>query len=247
VNAVTDDRTSTELLVDELAREIEARIVDGRIPLGSWLRQQAIAREFGVSRTPVREALQQLQGSGMIELIPYRGGFVRGPTPRQIRDIHQVRAELEGLAAELACARIHYDELERMRAAAAAFEQAVGRLTGAAARGGARGERAAERLRDVLQRENDEFHGVIHEAAANEPLRAIIADISRRLPRNATWRAVSENPRSLLKNIAEHAAILDAVEAGDGAAARACMTNHLRRSGEVVADWLEHHAAPLAR
>src|SRR6478736_4528526 len=76
---------------DDLARELQAEIVTGRIPLGARLRQEDLAARFGVSRTPVREALRQLQAIGLVE---------------QCRNVYLVRAELEGLAAERAAGRL---------------------------------------------------------------------------------------------------------------------------------------------
>ena len=92
-------------LVDHLASTLQARVLSGEIPTGTRLRQEAIAREFGVSRTPVREALRQLQAIGIAEVKPNRGAVVRAPTARDLREAYEVRAELEGLAAELAATR----------------------------------------------------------------------------------------------------------------------------------------------
>ena len=92
--------TAGEALVDRLAAAIHARVLAGDIPTGSRLRQESLATEFGVSRTPVREALRKLQADGVIELEPNRGAVVRGPSGREVREAYEVRAELEGLAAE---------------------------------------------------------------------------------------------------------------------------------------------------
>ena len=104
-------------LVDRLAATIRSRVLAGEIPTGSWLRQESLAAQFGVSRTPVREALRKLQATGLVQLEPNRGAVVRGLTEREIREAYEVRAELEGLAAELACERIREPELERLREA----------------------------------------------------------------------------------------------------------------------------------
>src|SRR4051794_33502957 len=98
-------------LADDLARQIEDQVVDGRLGIGTWLRQSKIAGEFGVSRTPVREAIQKLHARGVVELIPNRGARVRGPSPRDIREAYLVRAELEGVAADLAATLASHEQI----------------------------------------------------------------------------------------------------------------------------------------
>src|SRR5947207_4382497 len=116
-------------LVDKLAAQLQARVLSGELPSGTRLRQEALADEFGVSRTPVREALRKLQASGLVELRPHRGALVRGLSPREIRDAYEVRAELEGLAAEVAALRIRQEQLERLYGAQAQFREALRQLT----------------------------------------------------------------------------------------------------------------------
>src|ERR1700733_2517968 len=115
-------------LVAELAQKIQSRVKAGSIPIGSWLRQESLATEFGVSRTPIREALRKLQSSGVVEFVPNRGALVRGPTVRDIREAYEIRAELEAYAAELATRWIRPDQLERLREAEAMFRDSVAKL-----------------------------------------------------------------------------------------------------------------------
>ena len=65
--------------VERLALAIQSQVLSGEVPVGTRLRQEALAEEFGVSRTPVREALRQLQATGLLEVQPNRGAVVRGP------------------------------------------------------------------------------------------------------------------------------------------------------------------------
>ena len=81
---------------------IQTRIVTGDIPAGARLRQEQLAAEYKLSRTPIREALRKLQAEGTVELVPNQGAVVRGPTVRDVREGYEVRAELEGMAAALA-------------------------------------------------------------------------------------------------------------------------------------------------
>ena len=86
--------TSAEKLVGNLAGRISAKIFAGEYPPGSRLRQEALAEEFSVSRTPIREALRQLEAKGVVQHVPNHGAVVLAPNARDIRDAYQVRADL---------------------------------------------------------------------------------------------------------------------------------------------------------
>src|SRR5206468_2882667 len=140
-----------------------------------------------------------------------------------------VRAELEGFAAELAVARIRDDELERLREAQELFRHAVQELL-------ARGRRGAlPRWNGDTDwvRANDQFHETVQLAAGNGRLAATIAALHRTFPRSLTWAALNGSSRLLEENVAQHAAVLAAVESHDAAAARRLMTEHVRRAGEL--------------
>jgi DNA-binding GntR family transcriptional regulator len=227
-------------LVDDLAGEIQARVMSGEIQIGSWLRQETLATEFGVSRTPVREALRKLQASGVVELVPNRGALVRGPTAREIREAYQVRAELEGLAAELAARFVRHDQLARLREADELFRRSVKAL---AKRKKVRpSEPLAISGEETWFRANTLFHEAVHEAAGNERLRLAIRDLHRTFPRNLTWAALRESVRLLDENIAQHGRICQAIESGDGQVARREMSEHVRLAGDLVATWFDRQA-----
>jgi DNA-binding GntR family transcriptional regulator len=215
--------------VERLAAEIQARVLSGDVPVGSRLRQEALAEEFGVSRTPVREALRQLQATGIVELLPNRGAVVRGPSAREIREAYEVRAELEGLAAELASERISDRDLVQLREAEALFRESVASLIERRAR-----RPAPWRDESVWVRANDLFHQAILEAAGNRRLSDTIADLHRSFPRDLTWAALSQSSRLLAENVEQHAQILEAIERRDRAEARRRMIEHIRSAGELV-------------
>lgn len=204
----------------------------GAIPVHSWLRQQALALEFGVSRTPIREALRSLQANGIVELVPQRGALVRGPTTRDIREAYVVRAELEGLAAELATEWIRDEQLADLRRAEELFRRSVRNMINASGR--ARGQSSDDWLRA-----NDMFHSVIQNSAQNERLIDAIAHVHRSFPRNLTYSALNAHTRLLEENVDQHHDILEAVKRRDAAAARQAMTSHIQRAGELVAAWFE--------
>jgi DNA-binding GntR family transcriptional regulator len=226
-------------LVDRLAGEIQARVLSGATPVGTRLRQEALADEFGVSRTPVREALRQLQASGLVELLPNRGAVVRGPSAREIREAYEVRAELEGLAAELAAERNSDRDLRRLQEAQRLFQDAVETLI-------ARRARRREPWKDesLWVQANDLFHQAILDASANARLADTIADLHRSFPRNLTWAALSRSSRLLEENVKQHQAVLDAIERRDPAEARRSMVEHVRSAGELVTLHFEQASAP---
>ncbi len=223
-------------LVDEVAREIQKRILDGSIHVGAWIRQETLAAELGISRTPVREALRQLQAGGLVEVVPRRGTYVRGPSPRDIREGYAVRAELEGMAAQLAAQLITDADLDRLRTAEALLPREVEPPAESPA-----GARADRRWMQWME-SNDLFHDVIVEASGNRRLRDAIRYVYPRLPRELIWTALSSNSWMLGASTAEHERILARIEAHDSAGARSAMVDHIRRAGEFIA----HRAEVIA-
>jgi DNA-binding GntR family transcriptional regulator len=224
-----------EALVDEVAREIQKRILDGAIEVGAWIRQETLAAELGVSRTPVREALRQLQAGGLVEVLPRRGTVVRGPSARDISESYAVRAQLEGLAAALAAQVITDPELQRLREAETLLtseihppaEPSLQSDEGLLAHGG--WVRAMET--------NDIFHDLIIDASGNRQLRDAIRHVYPRLPRDLVWTALSSNAQMMRAIAREHTMIRERIEARDAAGARTAMVGHIRAAGDFVARW----------
>jgi DNA-binding GntR family transcriptional regulator len=218
-------RPTEHALVDDIAAEIHARIMDGRIELGTWLRQEPLARELRVSRTPVREALRQLQAAGLLEVFPRRGALVRGPSARDVREAYVVRAELEGLAAQLAAEYVNDEQLARLDEAQEMFETAVATHVA----GG----------RSAWPPANDLFHDVILDASGNARLAETVKHLHRSFPRNLTWSALATSSRQLRANVDEHARIREMIERHDGPGARRAMRAHVLRAGELIARRVE--------
>jgi DNA-binding GntR family transcriptional regulator len=217
-------------LVDKLASQLHARVLSGELPSGTRLRQEALAEEFGVSRTPVREALRKLQAGGLVELQPNRGAVVRGLSAREIRDAYEVRAALEALAAQLAAERISREQLERLNRVQGEFRTALDRAL-AKRRGGR--EVGVRELRRWAKA-NDDFHQTIHEASGNEVLASALAQLARNFPRDLSRLVVSESTAMLEANVREHEAILEALSRRDAEAAYELMQRHVARAGSLV-------------
>ncbi len=229
---------TVESTVERLALAIQARVLSGEVPVGARLRQEALAEEFGVSRTPVREALRQLQTTGLLELLPNRGAVVRGPSAREIREAYEVRAELEGLAAELAAERISDRDLLRLREAQTLFRKSVTTLIARRA-----SRPAPWKDESVWVKANDLFHQAILDASGNDRLSETISDLHRRFPRDLTWIALSQSSPLLEENVEQHEAVLRAIERRDPAEARRAMVEHVRTAGELVTLHFEQAAS----
>lgn len=231
----TNGKGETSALVDDIAAAIRKRIMSGAIPIGAQLRQAELATELGVSRTPVREALRQLHTSGLIEVVPNRGAVVRVPSPWEVRDAYEVRAELEGLACERAVSRINDTELNELRAANQAMRDEVAEPT----------VDAGPEIEPPTVEFNDTFHTLIHRVADNEWLARAITEINQAFPRNVSWLVLAGNQRQREENVAEHDRIVDALAAGDADTARKEMRAHVKNAGEQLARWYENRSATV--
>ncbi len=229
---------SADKLVSSLADRIAAKILAGEYPSGSRLRQEALAEEFSVSRTPIREALRQLEAKRVIEHMPNQGAIVLAPDARDVREAYQVRAELEGLAISLAVEWITDEQIERMRNAQKRFSETVDKLTIAAQRSNAK-----IHLKNIPNwvESNDEFHGVVIEASGNRRLKQMIRDLHLGFTRNVMLSALTMDGRRMRENVSQHDAILSATVRHDPVEARKAMTHHILRSGELIVWWLESH------
>lgn len=226
------DGALSERLVDELQR----RIFTGEVPVGSWLRHGALAEEFGISRTPVREALRVLHAQGLVTIVQNRGAQVNGHSGRDIRELGEVRAQLEGLAAELAAERINDQQQQRMLTALHDFEAAVEEYRGDLSK--AQTPDADLRWRET----NETFHSAILDASGNHQLAISMADVSRRLPRNSSYPVYAGNSRLLAQNLREHEAVAKAILDRDGRRARQAMAKHVLSATESMARWTEDNA-----
>ncbi|MES2712108.1 MAG: GntR family transcriptional regulator, partial [Pseudomonadota bacterium] len=202
-------------LAEQLAAGLAEQIVAGARPPGAALEEVQLAAEFGVSRTPVREALRQLGATGLVEHRPRRGAVVARPDAQRLHGMFRVMAELEALAATLCAASMAARDRRALDQLHAAMAEMV------------RQSRLAE-YRDA----NVDFHRRLYAGAGNAYL-AELAGITRQ--RLAPFRASQlEAPERLQKSHAEHGEILTAIARADGAAAAAAARRHL---GLTEAAW----------
>jgi DNA-binding GntR family transcriptional regulator len=201
------------------------------------LRQETLSERFGVSRTPIREALRRLAATGLVSFEPNRGVRVRTISREELREAFLVRAELEALATELAVPRFDRPRLLALRAAEADFARLTDELL---ERGRDPDERNA--LTGEWVRANYRFHDVIYEAA-QVPFVEAVAKSARRTFLSR-WRAGGPEIDDLYRqNTREHHAIVSAIEARSAEGARALAHEHVLHSCRLLEVILDHVAA----
>ncbi|HUZ84004.1 MAG TPA: GntR family transcriptional regulator [Gaiellales bacterium] len=223
---------------DELAHQLQVEIITGEIPLGTRLNQEDMAARFGVSRTPIREALRQLQAIGLVEQLGHRGALVRSFSPDECRNVFLVRAELEGLAAQRAAGRLTTFDHADLRTA-----QSL--LTSGFERHGRLAPGDADRRTIICEQwsqANELFHNVILAAANCPPLRATVQSLANHVPRSLAWHTFGDDPGIIPRSVEDHELILEALDRPDPRRARRLLHAHVIDTGETLARWLERHA-----
>ncbi|MET9461480.1 GntR family transcriptional regulator [Streptomyces canus] len=212
-------------LADQIAYRLRAEILDGKLPFGARLQHEDLAARFGVSRTPIREALRQLQALNLVELAPNRGATVRTPSRAELVEVYELRAEMEGFACALASERACADDLD-------ALERTQERLTEAVTAAGSLDD---SELDAAVTEANTAFHSLIHQAAGNRRLTESIEQLQSVFPRDSVWRVVAHDETALTTmNVHEHQAIAAALRARRPDTARTLMRDHVRGAGEIL-------------
>jgi len=204
-------------LADELRASLEAEIFSGLLVPGERLDETKLAQRFGVSRTPVREALVQLAASGLVESRPRQGAVVAAIGVQELLHMFEVMAELEAMCARLAARR------------ATPEQQAAIETTHRACQDAARAG-DPEAYYDV----NRVFHETLYEGANNGYLAETTRALRNRL--GAYRRFQLRRPGRIPQSLAEHDAVVAAILAGDPEAAAEAMRGHVAVQGEVFSD-----------
>jgi DNA-binding GntR family transcriptional regulator len=217
-------------LADEIAFQLRAEILDGKLPPGARLQHEELAIRFGVSRTPIREALRQLHALNLVIVEPNRGAMVRVPSRTELAEVYELRAELEGFACELACARAGDDDLDQLDLVQARLAAAIGSAA----------QLGAAELDAAVSRWNTDFHACIHRVAGNQRLTETIERLRVFFPRDSVWRALANDQAALMvMNVTEHEAIAAALRGREPARARAAMSAHVSRAGAILLGYLD--------
>jgi DNA-binding GntR family transcriptional regulator len=232
-----DRRQSIELVTSGLADEIALRlaqgILEGEFAPGDPLSQSELCTRFGVSRTPVREALRKLQAQNLVVLRTNRGATVRVPTRRELEEAWIVRAELESFGCELACAKMTPQILEQIAMAQGQIEAAEEALAAEPA-----GSDLDADLSAKIVAGNELFHSAILRAAHNSNLQSLCETLQSYLPKDYVWRAIRASNVTRLLNVDQHRDIYDALQRRDNGGARRAMNTHISQAGSVLIDYL---------
>jgi DNA-binding GntR family transcriptional regulator len=223
-------------LVDEIAFRLETAILEGEFRPGTHLLQDELCARFGVSRTPVREALRKLQAQHLVVLVPNKGATVRFPSQSELRDVYSIRSELEGFACELACATVGDVVLDALDTTQAEIDAAQALLE--------RGElRPAEEpaFNARITTANESFHSVIFDAAGNKQLAQLCRSLQGYFPKDYVWRATLPVEEARMLNVEEHRQIRDELAARNGKRARRAMSRHITHGGNVLINHLGQH------
>jgi DNA-binding GntR family transcriptional regulator len=199
-------------------------IILGELRPGERLMEVQLAEQMGVSRTPVREAIRKLELEGLVDMLPRRGAQVADLSVKDIIDVLEVRAALDGLATELSAERITQEEIKELEHALAQFNTYVGK----------------ENLQGTIKKDV-EFHDIIYRSSRNEKLIQISSNLREQVHR---FRVIYLKDFSSSGEIAkEHKEILEAIINKDSEAARQFAHKHIKNQEVAIVKSLKKHEA----
>ena len=204
-------------LARDLKDRLEAEILSGQRPPGSRLDESKLAQHFGVSRTPVREALRELAAADLVVLRPRQGAVVATVTVTQLLHMFEVMAELESFCAKLAARRMTAQERKHL----AEIHAYCGKLA-------EQGETYS------YYDANRTFHEVIYAGSHNTFLEETTRSMRNRL--SPYRRFPLTPPGRVLKSWKEHQDVVDAIQVGEAEAAATAMAHHVTIQGDVFTD-----------
>lgn len=202
--------STTERAYDKL----KSAIMSGDLKAGDRIKEELVAEQLGVSRTPVRHALQKLAAQGFIEMLHHQGARVSDWSAQDLGEITDMRALLESFGAGIAARKVTAPLLEALRDLASKMEQAAERGT----------PKDLEAITDL----NSQFHMTIIEASGNRRLAEVIGMLAHPLLIQRRFSGFSKE--RLQRSMNHHREIIDALESGDSDWASAIMRSHIHAS-----------------
>lgn len=207
-----DDKYSLRGRVYNIVRE---NILDGIYKAGENLIEMRLAEDLKVSRTPVREAIRQLELEGLVETIPNKGAIVKGINKKDMEDIYKIRLVLEGLAVKWAIEEISDEKIKELQEVYELMEFYTNKG-------------------DIenIEKLNTKFHQIIYEASKSNVLLHILKDfqVYAKLARYDSLKCSGRMEESLK----EHGEILDAIKKKDYKLAEKYLINHVENSSKNI-------------
>jgi len=228
VMSLDPDRISSTALYEQVADRLRDRIYDGFLPPGEPIDEPALCRLFGISRTPLREALKVLDREGLVELVPRRGCVVRSLSMEELAELFPVIAVLEGLCAREAvkrCTDADLAELETMHQRLEAY--------------------AAANDLNAYYDQNYRIHVAIQTLAGNRWLRRVTEDL-RRILRLARHEQLKQ-PGRLQQSLAEHRSLMEAFRDKAPQLADQRMQQHLCNQWKALETYKEEQTEAVSQ
>ena len=198
--------------------KIRSDILNGKYKRGEELVESSIGKELGISRTPVREAIRQLELEGLVQLVPNKGAFVTGISEKDVRDIYLIRARLEGLAARMAAKNITPELLDAMEETVVLSEYHAKK----------------EHYEQVCEMDS-KFHKLLYKASGSRILEHTLTDFHQYVQR--VRMASIMKKRRMEKSNDEHDAILTAIREHDEERAELVATRHISNTVENLKNY----------
>ena len=205
-------------LGQQVFHTIREGILSGKYGKNEELKENTIGEELGVSRTPVREALRQLELEGLVNIIPNKGAFVVGLSAEDIRDIYEIRSVLEGLCAKRAAERATPEQLEALEEIMCLSDFQVQR-----------------KHYDQLVELDNRFHEQLYLASSSKMLEHVLSDFHHYVER--VRRVTLRDPERSVRSNEEHRQILDALKEKDAVKAEKLANHHMMNTIENI----DHH------
>lgn len=197
--------------------KIREDILSGKYSQNEELKENTIGLELGVSRTPVREALRQLELEGLVNIIPNKGAYVNGISEKDIHDIYIIRSYLEGLCAKWACEHIRQDQIDQLEEIVYLSEF-----------------HAKKDHHEQIVELDNKFHELMYEASNSKILDHVLSDFHhyvqriRKITLSSETRATNSNK--------EHTAILEAIKQRDGEKAEKLAHEHIMNTIKNISE-----------
>jgi len=215
------DTAGASTLSDRVFEQLEEGILDGSILPGENLNEIKISAEYGVSRTPVREAIRMLEQKNLVRLVPNKGAVVLGVNTKDLLDVYAIRSYIEGLASRWAAENITTDKSKKLREIVDLQEFYY-----------------LKSNPDQVSEMDSRFHETIFNYCESRRLEHMLRDLHHMIQRYRK-QSIAEAGRTE-KAIAEHRLILEAICGGDGDEAERLTAVHINNAKENLLTLLEH-------